>query len=237
MKKFANNNPTNLDTYNEFKRRQQELFNEVKNDSRESRIESNLQTWLDSLEWPWNQADLSFFSGRPVELINESIAESGLSSLVIVGEEGKGKTFLSYAVIKEYLKAGLLSPSEIKMTTASKGAENINGMFKSREWKENFFDPSAKLLVVESLSMDPSRDELKQMNRFWREFYYHVRENKINFIVIHSEGLELPKDKKLQNKGLPVFTSDNNFNLALMKLGKAIKVDDSTRNKKRKLIK
>lgn len=226
MVKFANNNSTDMDGYNKFMKRQQELARKTEEKTRRIRIEKNLDAWETMLDYPWNIADMSYFSGRPVELATEAINSKQMQSFIVMSGEKGGKTFFTHALIKEYIKAGLITPSQIRITDIREGITSINGMFKAREWKDKFFDPKAKLLVVEGCSEEFAQLKLKDQDQFWAEVFAHCQENKKILIITYS----LSEEEEKKDLLLPSITLNKGFNVRAVKNSKIARITEDTRN-------
>lgn len=229
---LAKNNPTDLNSYDAFMLRQKELFHKIKNETENQRKEKNLIDWENSLEWPWNKADISFFKGLPVSLMNEVAGTKRLLSFVISAAGGRGKTFLTYSIIKEFIKNGAVTPSEIRWTSVSEAAQHVNGNFDSRNWKKKFFDKSAKLFVVEGASKTFTAMGVKDYERFIDEFTQLINENGKHFIITYSQDEGELKDIKDR---IPSLSTTPGKTYELLKKAKFIKVDKTTRNENKKL--
>lgn len=220
-------NPTNQSDYLNFLRQQRTNFKNQAMNVKNDRIKDNLQVWLDSLEFPWNQADLSFFAGKTLQDVNSLLQTNKITSFSITSPPGYGKTFLLYAIIKEYLKRGLLTPSEIEFTTIRDAYVNINGMFQSREWKDRFFNPRAKLYVIEGCSLDFTYLKMKGQLEFWGEFLAMIREYNKHFIVTYTMN---PSEIQSGGKFVPKLHPDNKPNFDIVRQTNRIMLTANSRN-------
>lgn len=228
---MAKNNPTDMDAYREYMRQERLELQKLEKEKEIKRLKKNLEDWTESLDWPWNQADLRFFQGRPVEIVNEELKHGKLRSFVMLGGANRGKTFLTYAVVKRFLQMGLVTPSQIRRTTVREAASNINGMFQSREWKDNFFSKDAKLLIVEGASREQSQLSDKSIERFWRELNDFCKQTEAKVIITYLTDEEETNKINI----LPVLTIDNKFNLKFLQTMKFLEITDNTRNPNAKL--
>lgn len=232
-KVLANNNPTNLKSYRDFMREQNARYSQIEKKIKNVRSVENLKEWNVMLKWPWNQADIDFFQGRPKTQAEEAIATGRLNSFVILGGVNRGKSFYTHALVKEFIKNGLLTPSEIRWTSIREGAENINGMFKSREWKDKFFHKDAKLLVVEGCSRDFTMLGHKDNDRFWNELNEFVKEGNRYVIINYS----LSSDEETQETILPIISAKKEISFKMVKGSTFVLVSSNTQNPNRKITK
>lgn len=230
---LANNNPTNVDAYQKFMKEQLALYAKVEDKTKGIRSAENLKEWNVMLNWPWDQADIDFFQGRPHEQAAEAVASGRVNSFIVLGGENRGKSFYTHALVKEYIKAGLLSPSEIKWTTIREAAENVNGMFNSRNWKDSFFDKKAKLLVIEGCSRDFAALGHKDNDRFWNELNEFAKEGNRHFIINYS----LAKDEEAKETVLPILSAKKEVSFNMVKNATFVIVSADTQNPNRKIIK
>lgn len=235
---ISNNNPTDLISYNKFREKQLRLFKQVKPEVEISRINENLDQWKRSLEWPWDQADLKFFVNEvKLNFVKQRNldGEKKLSSFVIIGKQQTGKTFLMYALINEYLKSGLITPSQIRITNANEGAMNINGMFASREWKDKFFNKNVKLFVIEGCSKDFTDLGLKQYEQFMTEFNEFIRLNNAAYIIVYNESINEETIKK--GLTIPRLVKNEKIKNELIAPAGILKIDKVSREKNEKYLK
>lgn len=225
--KLAKNNPTDIKAYSQFMKEQKETLDRVHEKTLKLRTEKNLSDWNARLAWPWNKADLDFFQGRNVERIKEMIRTKDLSHMVMSGFQNGGKSFFTHAVIKEMIKAGIVSPSEIKWTSVREGVNNINGMFNSRQWKDDFFTKNAKILVIDGCSMDFTNLDNKDNDRFWRELIEFAREANRLIIINYTEG---NKENTINNVNCPTVSKDRNITLYILKGAKIFKIGPESKN-------
>lgn len=224
---YSKNNDTDIKAYEEFMKRQQKLARRRKESLRDLRIEKNLEEWGVLLEHPWDKADMKYFTGRPVDLVNAAIKNRKLESFIVLSDKEGGKTFFTYALIKEYIKEGLVTPSEIRKTDIREGISHINGMYKSKDWKDNFFDKDAKLLVVEGCSADFTNLNLRNQDQFWNEVFKHCEENKKALIVTYTTNAYEEEGDII----IPALTQNKEFNVSVVMNSKVARVSEETRNK------
>lgn len=222
---MANNNPTDMDAFRKYMEDERRVMKSIQKEKEINRLKKNLITWTDSLEWPWNQADLRFFQGEAMVSINEELKHGKLRSFVMMGGTSRGKTFLSYAVVRRFLQMGYVTPSQIRRTTVREGAANINGMFQSRAWKDNFFNNEAKLFLIEGASREQGKMRDKNIERFWREMADFCRITGAKCIITY-----LTESDESTTGTLPILTVDNQFNLNFLKTMKFVVINDDSRN-------
>lgn len=185
---LANNNPTDMDSYRKYQEEQRKMLVSIENKTRNMRSAQNLRDWNETLSFPWNKADMNFFIGAPrakaAEMLTKyNIENKIISSSIVLSESGRGKTFYTHALIKEYIKRGMLTPSEIRTITIREGVENINGMFKSRAWKDDVFGKGVRLIVIEGCSRDFAAIQHTHNDRFWSEMVEFQKEEGKGIII------------------------------------------------------
>lgn len=180
-----NNNPTDFDRLARFQALQLSRFKKKQQNFNKDRALINAQEWSSNLPWPWNHADLSYFTGDIVNSAHDIVRLNQGSIVFTYGAKHRGKTFYTYAIIKELIKSGYVTPSGVKKISFAEGVNNIRGTWESRQWKNNVFNHNTKVLFIEGLSLDSLDLMSEDVQRFWTEAISLIENNGcILFITI-----------------------------------------------------
>lgn len=171
--------------YIEHYRRTIALANETEEQSRELKKVSN----VDRLEYAredWLK------EAKPVNVprkVGKKIIErDGKNSYIFSSESAINNKFLAESLVYGLVDKNIVSPYQIKRTTAIEAYKNIHGMYEAKEWKKNFFDNDAKLLVVENCSDSYSNTAPKGQEQFWKELVNFAEGRDIRLIITYSRG-------------------------------------------------
>lgn len=209
-----NNNPKNRQKYLEYQKRQLELSKQTAEQSKQSKIESNLDKWNIYLPDTLRIA-------KPKMLHEETLGKLRVidlkppheKSIVITSEHTASSTFTAYAIVYALIKMGVATPSQIKTTNLLDGYNNINGMFESRKWKDDFFSKDAKVLLIEGGSKSLTSMAPRGEEQFWKELQEFTRsKEKLVIITYVTDDKERSRDIFI-----PDFTNDKSINTDLIK--------------------
>lgn len=209
-----NNNPKNRRGLLDYQRRQLELSEATAIDARKRKIQSNLEKWAASLPSELKVALPKNLHESTIEKVRKTQLKPPYDKQIIIsGSNPKSSTFVSYAIVYALLRSGQVIPSEIKSTSLLDGYNNINGMFTARRWKEYFFDPKAKILLIEggskALTLLASRGE----DQFWRELLEFTRNNDKLVIITYT----MDEEEQGKKVSIPLITSEYELNSRLIK--------------------
>lgn len=209
-----NNNPKNRRGLLDYQKRQLELSKKTANEAKKRIIQSNVEKWRSYLPevlkiaLPKNLHQLTIDKIKKIQL-----KPPYYKQIIINASEPTKSTFVSYAIIHALLQVGQVTPSEIKTTSLLDGYNNINGMFNARKWKEYFFDPKAKVLLIEGGSKALTLLASKGEDQFWRELLEFTRNNDKLVIITYTTD-EKEREKKVF---IPLVTSERELNSRLIK--------------------
>lgn len=181
------NNPTNLNTYVAFQKRQLELAKLTEQESKRSKIEANLETWENKLPSILKRA-------KPANLRHETVKKIAAADLdepfnkriLIKSDSPRVGTFTAFSIVHGLIQKGVATPSQIRRTNLLEGYNNINGMFQSRAWKDTFFDHKAKVLIVEGASKSLTNMAPKGEVQFWKELEDFTMNNDKLVIIVYN---------------------------------------------------
>lgn len=209
-----NNNPGNKEKYLSFQRRQLELSRKTAEDARKAKIVSNLDKWNILLPETLKMAKPNALHPNTLNKLRDiNLKPPHEKSIVISSEHSASSTFTAYTIIYVLIKMGIVTPSQIKTTNLLDGYNNINGMFQSRQWKDDFFSKDARVLLIEGSSKSLTSMAPRGEEQFWKELQEFTRAKDKLVIITYAT------DDKEKNKGLfiPDFTNDKSINTDLIK--------------------
>ena len=218
------NNPKNVQGFIDYQRRQLELARQTDKDARQRRIESNLEKWTHSLPSELRNATPNRLPKSIIEKVKNTYLKPPYEKFTIISSENLASSrFVSYSVIHALLKGGIITPSEIKTTDIMEGYNNINGMFNSRQWKEDFFDNNAKVLLIEGSSKSLALLGSKGEDQFWREILEFTKNNDKLVIITYSTNDE----EQAKDVLVPFLTSDKELNFRVLRKSSFVRMNRS----------
>lgn len=210
----ANNNPKNRKGLLDYQRRQLELSNITEGEARTRRIQSNIDKWVGLLPQGLKTALPKNLHKTTVDKIkNTPLRPPYDKHIIISAEDITTATFTSYAMLYALIQGGYATPSQIKTTSLLDGYNNINGMFSARKWKEEFFDPNSRVLLVEGGSKALTMLGSKGEDQFWRELTEFTRNNDKLVIITYATDEEEQK----KDVFIPALTAGSELNFRLIK--------------------
>lgn len=218
----ANNNPKNRKGLLEYQRRQLELAELTEADSRKRRIQANLEKWVETLTPTLKLAKPSALPKKTLESLRITRLEPPYKNVIITSAEITSATFVAYSLLYTLVRGGFVTPSQIKKTNLLDGYNNINGIFNSRKWKDYFFDPEAKVLLVEGASKYLTRLGSKGEDQFWRELIEFTKNHEKLVIVTYSTE----KEETINGTFIPSLTSEPELNRRLLKTSSYVFINE-----------
>ena len=242
-----NNNPKNRQAYIDFQRRMLELEKKTRIQARKETIKRNIENWVSML--PENLKNAKY-DEIPVSVKNKiykgKVPEDKQSPIwgaikppfdkriIIYGTNPYPLSFVTYSLVRGLIKSGRITPSQVKRTSLLDGFNNINGMFNSRSWKDNFLDPNAKLLIIEGCSKELLSLAPKGEEQFWRELDDFIRNQDV-LVILNYLTSEEEKEKELI---IPILSNDEKYNKKLILKSAFLKLEENEEkeiDKKRKI--
>lgn len=208
------NNPQDLNSYVAFQKRQLELAKKTEKEARKSIIEANLETWINHLPLHLRDAKPKNLNKEVLKKISSAnLNKSFEKRLIISSSINADATFTAYSIIYGLISVGIVTPSEIRKTNLIDGYNNINGMFKSRDWKDYFFDYKAKVLLIETSSKSLTLMGPKGEEQFWKELdAFTINNDKLVIVTYNTD-----KEEESKNLFIPLITSDTEMNTKIIK--------------------
>lgn len=210
----ANNNPKNRKRFLEYQKRKLEQSRLTEEAARKRIISSNLDKWINSLPTHLKIAKPGSLNSATIDKIKKApIRPPFTKNIVVSSKDISSSRFTSYSIIYELIKNGIVTPSQVKVTSLLDGYNNISGMFQSRSWKEYFFSDNSRVLLIEgssnAITMLASRGE----EQFWRELAEFTMNNDKLVIITYVTEEEERKKKVF----IPSLTGDATLNARLIK--------------------
>lgn len=219
-----NNNPKNRKGLLEFQRRQLELDRITKNRAIKETIKDNVSKWVAFLPSNMKNATPSNVLPETLEkLKNLNLKAPYEKKVLIYGNNSHHLGFMSNVIVYALINSGKATPSQIKRTSLIDGYNNINGMFASRKWKDNFFHKDSKILIIEGCSKSTAYLGMKGEEQFWRELDDFTREK--NILVILQYTME--KEELEKEAIIPAISADDKFNKGIIFSSTFLKITEN----------
>lgn len=177
---FVNHNETDYDAFREFARAQDERFEAARRAKDSDAKRKNYLRWLDQIPERWRKSSFRTFDAASIGG-HQSAATAAKRMLrakqrgfFISGPHTTGKTYLAFAMIREFVAHGKLKPSQIKVITEGDLLSLSNGGFETREALDAVFDPGYKCYLFDSLGTRKEyedRREAPALTRLIEEAY------------------------------------------------------------------
>lgn len=221
MSTKAKNNRKNKRGLLDYQKRQFELTRLTEEESKKGRIQANMEMWEELVPREYKNAIPQNLSLETIDKIKKTQLRPPYDKFIIISaKDVTNATFTAYAMIHALLKQGLISPSEIKTTTIMDGYNNIHGMFNAKHWKENFFNKSAQLLLINGTSKSLNKLGSRGEEQFWRELIEHCRNN--NRLAIITYAIDDLEEE--QGVFIPLMTSNKELNTTIIKKSLFVKL-------------
>lgn len=209
-----NNNPKNRKSLLDYQRRQRELTEITEIEARNRIILSNLDKWKENLPQAMSRALPQNLHKDTIDKIKKINLRPPFNKHIIVsGEEITNATFTAYTILYALIKGGVVTPSQVKVTSLLDGYNNINGMFGARQWKDYFFNSNAKVLLIEGGSKYLTRLGSKGEDQFWRELLEFTRNNDKLVIITYSTD----DNERAKEVFIPSLAGESELNFRLVK--------------------
>lgn len=209
----ANNNPKNRRGLLDYQKRQLQLAEITESEARNRRILANLEKWNETLPQILKIAIPSKLPKKTLDSLRITPLKPPYKHVIITSSENTSGTFTTYALLHTLIRGGFITPSQIRRTNLLDGYNNITGIFGARKWKDYFFDPDAKVLVIEGVSKYVTRLGSKGEDQFWRELVQFTNDSERLIIINYSTE----PDEQKKGTFAPVITSEPELNSRLLK--------------------
>lgn len=218
---MANNNPTDMDAYKKYMEEERRLNHETKYGTKKKRIEKNLKDWTLSINKQFRKCTFATADPKVQVHLKKLSKMNKMYNTMIISERSDVKIKNMYCILHSYILKGWVAPSQIRFTTLYEGVSNINGSFQSRPWKDHFFSPDSKLLVIRVGMLTDDLLHNKNLARFWMEVFDFCESTGATFLVLaEPSGQELTQPGKASQ--LPLLAGDTRLVSKMMKESIAI---------------
>lgn len=180
-------NPTkhNESDFEAFERRQKRdrERSEIRRRRRiEAAVEENLEIWENSVSDRWRGADLHRIDREQSNRILDQIEKNGFVSFFFYGSTGIGKTYHAYAVIKEYIRRGWLSPDQVIVLNEGQLLDYVSTGFEGRNKLAEVLSDKYKFYFIDDIGRGGSAPEDKR-NALWDRMMDHMYAKDVNFVL------------------------------------------------------
>lgn len=205
--------------YLAYQKRMAELAKKSDQVARQEKISHNIEAW-ENVYAPrgYGQVELNQYSKETLKRIKDTqLHRVDFDGFILsVGRTAEEANTFAYAYIKTLIRKGAVEPSAVKRTLAIDGYSNINGMFQSRNWKDDIFSHDTQILVVERVSKELTSLANRDEERFWREVIEFTRDTGRRLIVCYVANESERSTLEANMPIVPFFTSDPGLNKQLI---------------------
>ena len=209
------NNPKDRQALIDYQRKRLELEKQTKAKARKSILSKNLENWRTLLSDDLKKAIPQNLPKLTIEKIKKVQLKAPYDKrIVIYSDEANNAQFVTYAIAHELVRNGIATPSQIKKTSLLSGYNNINGMFASRTWKDNFLHEGNKVLIIEGASKALAYMSPRGEEQFWKEIDDFTRNKDVLVILNYIKD---PEESAKNGAFIPTIASEKDFNIGLVK--------------------
>lgn len=201
---FVRHNDTDFDAFRKFTSNLEERYKNAEEErAKEVRLK-NYNSFVGSIPQRWRRATLVNFKDKAVSAQIRGLIKSKQLGYFIAGPYSSGKTHLAYSILKVFVKAGKLKPSQIKIITESDLLALANGGFETRSALEDVFDPKYKAYVFDSLGSKDHYEEKREQPAISRLIEEAYNRSALFIATSHMsldfycEGISLASVSKMQ---------------------------------------
>lgn len=221
------NNPKNKKAFLDFHKRQLELAKKTQFEARRVKIQGNLELWESKMPNKYKLAQPSSLSKDTIKKIAQAPLRPPFDKqIVIQGKDASVSLFVAYAIVHGLLQNGVITPSEVRKTSLLDGYNNINGIYQSRNWKDNFFNKRAKVLIIEGASKSVANLAQKGEEQFWKEIEDFTKNKEVLVIITYLKN----KEESEKELFVPTLSNDNKMNFELIKKSIYVPITDTEEN-------
>lgn len=160
---------------------------------RRTTIENNLIKWENSVSDRWKHADLETADGEHRKKVLEEIERSGFSSFYFFGETGIGKTFHAYALIKEYIRRGHISPSQVVKASEGQILDYVNTGYEGRNKLSKLLGENYRFYFFDDVGRGGIGTQDKR-NAMWDRVIDHIYSSDAEFVMTSNFKLQALED-------------------------------------------
>lgn len=162
---------------------------------KEKRIAQSLDAWRKKVGARFGDATTD--NPRILDRVNRLASGNGAhkTSMVLSGELGVGKTYLSYAFINLAVASGAVTPGQIvaDTETAILGKISSSG-FKRSELLEELFNPRYKIYFIDDVGQGYFSNE-QGRREVWYELMDHIYSHDLTLIITTNKSFKMVDGK------------------------------------------
>lgn len=165
---FVNHNETDFDSFREYTKVIEERYEAARKAKELEAKKKNLVKWVQEIPERWRRASLKTYDADSCGGAQSSVEaakrmlRSKQRGFYISGPHTSGKSYLAYAMIREFVAHGKLKPSQIRVITEGDLISLANGGYETREALDKIFDPHYKCYLFDSLGTRSQYDEKRE---------------------------------------------------------------------------
>jgi len=165
---FVRHNETDFEAFRNFSKVQNERYEAARKAKELQDKKKNLLRWLQQVPERWRKASLKTFDGGSIGSHQSSVdavrrkLKAKQRGFIISGPHTSGKSYLAYAIVREFVAHGKLKPSQIKVITEGDLLSLANGGYESRDAFEDVFDPRFKCYIFDSMGTRKEYDDRRE---------------------------------------------------------------------------
>lgn len=165
---FVRHNETDFDAFRNFNKGLGERYEESRKAKEQEARKKNIVKWLDQVPDRWRKASFSTYDAKSVNGYDSSAVSAKEKlrakqrAFFISGPHTSGKSYLAYAIIRAFVMAGKLKPSQIKVITEGDLLMLANGGYESREQFDKVFDTRFKCYLFDSIGTRKEYDDKRE---------------------------------------------------------------------------
>lgn len=166
---FVKHNPTDFDAFRSYTRLRDERYAASREAKEQEAKKKNLVKWVEQIPERWRRASFRTFDADSVDSY-DSAAQAARRMIrqkqrgfYIAGPHTSGKSYLAYAIIREFVAHGKLKPSQIRVITEADLLSMASGGYETQSALEKVFDPQYKCYLFDSLGTRSSYDEKREL--------------------------------------------------------------------------
>lgn len=212
-----NHNDTNLNGLNALMEKRNELMKQRDKANRTDIIKDNLYNWVQSVPEYYRPAKYSLFTQTALIPISYFIKNKQIPFRMIVhGQYQNINNMFLYAVLRYAVAQGILTPSQIRVTTIQEGADAVMGGFQKQSWRDDFFNTEVKLYVILGASKQLTDMNITGTEKFMSMVSDHINNHHKNAFFSYTDN---NKEALLSSNGKWVPTISKNKQLIMSLLG------------------
>lgn len=177
----VNHNARNFDAFRNFQEDLDKKFQTIEDRRAKEERLGNVRKWEEHLPKRWSGAklsDMSKESSRKAKHILDR--EEALCSFYVKGNPGVGKTYLSFAIVRECISLGLVTPSQVKVISEESLLSILKMGFSGAERFDKFFSSNIALYFFDNVGM--RKNYTVQETSMWEQLIDHIYSKNLSAI-------------------------------------------------------